>query len=371
MIIVRKSPERRMAKGVGRFLTAQDEKDPHKGYSFLIFPDYNGYYPAMFTYQIIEVGGTEEPKPVTKYDLNVYDDPFTSMCFVKKPTITVVGRLKERRRVTIPLATVTFYREYLQDSVYNAVVEAKALGFNYFPSGMGSLQLDGVITLSGEFEVSLRPTTGLDGNREWSKAYKFVDGSIDVANSDLGAIMPHVKMAALTAEKERAIEVLIAELRTNGTYLDIFNARLTLRAHGVDDALLNDAEIEAALNGVTFKKDYNPEYFHALKKMQEKGTQILYSDSGFVFRIERRWVWEVPKPSTATYMFDGSKPIAELRALLSKVSRIDILKNRDMQDAIGYLGRAIHPPEDENGQGMSRWLRDVCVGTGVRHEVEM
>lgn len=371
MIIVRKSPERKMANGFGRFMTAQDEIDPHKGYSFLIFPDYNGYYPSIFTYHVVDVSGVSESKAITKYDENIDGDPFVSMAFIKKPTVMVIGRYSEHKSVEIPLATVTFYREYLQDSVYNAVVEAKALGFDYFPSSMGNLQLDGVITLSGKFEVSLRPATGPDGKRDWSKAYKFVDGSIDVANSDLGAIMPHVKAAKLSADKERAIEILISELRMNGTYLDIFNARLTLRAHGMDDALLNDAEIEAALNGVTFKKDYNPEYFHALKNMQEKGTQILYSDSGFIFHIEHRWIWEVPKPSTATYMFDGRKPIAELRAILSRVSRVDILKNLDMQKAIGYLGRAIHPPEDENGGGIARWLRDVCVGTGVRHEVEM
>ena len=367
-IVIHKSGEKQGKRGPYKFVTIQDEDDPSRGYTFLLFPTSFGDYPRLFTYDIIEFSGTLEPKPVTKYDTSLAGACFKTLSFVTSMYWNVAGRYSKAWAVTVPLATVKFYHDYLQDETYNVIVHAKDLGFDYFPSSMGSLQLEGYIKVAGTFSVSLRPVARPDGTKEWKDTYKFIDGTIDASLSDLSALVPHVKEAKVSAERERAIEALLGEIKRDGIYLDIYNARNVLRARGIDDGMFNDAQLEEALNNVTMKPSYNPAFFHELKRAQEKGVGIYYGQDGFVFRINGRWAWEKPEPASATYMFDGRVSIEELRCTLSKVHRVDILENRTLQDAMLFLGRAIHPPDGENGEGMARWLRDVMEGRGVRHE---
>lgn len=365
MIVIRKSPERKFKRGSGRFITGQSPSNPSLGYTFLLFPDYHtGEYPPIFTFNVIDVNAEsfEDAAINPKYDTNLEGVPFGVMSFLSKvdqSNIRIKGRYTERRSVDIPLATVKFYREYFQSDVDNITVDAKTAGFPYFPSSLSSLGLGGFIKVTGDFEVSLRRVALGQGKYEWQRAYKFKEGSIDMENSDLSGLVSLVKNAVNDAERERMIAILIEELRRNGTYLDIFNARSILRQRGFDDAMLADGVIEAALNGVTMKKDYDPQYFHALKSIQEKGTPVFYGDQGFIFRTEGKWVWETPKPNTATYIFNGAVTIADIRSFLSRTSRMEILKNASLQKEMGYKGRAIHPPDEENGEGMSRWMRDI------------
>jgi len=367
--VIRKSPERKFG---GKFVSLQDVDDPFTGYTFLIFPDGEGDYPPIFMYNKVKLDGDASTSQVTKFDINDQGKQFNRLVFYKKSTWRVTGRLVEHRSVDVPLATVKFYHAFLQSEAFRLTLDAKVFGFDYFPLTLNDVQLDGVLKVAGDFEVSLRKVAGVKvagGKAEWEKAYKYVDGTLDISGSDLSVIKPIVSEMLLDSEREAALNALIEEMRVNGTFLDIFNARLYLRNRGMNDEIFNDKELEDALNSAAMHKDYNPAFFHELKNEMERGSSIYYSNDGFLFKIGNRWVWEVPKPNVATYMFKGEIDVNVTRSFLSKVSRAELLKNKSMQDEFGFIGRAIHPPEDENGVGIARWLKDVCRGTGVKHEV--
>lgn len=129
-----------------------------------------------------------------------------------------------------------------------------------------------------------------------------------------------------------------------------------------------DYEYDQILHDLTMHKSYDPEYYQVLKDRHDESTPIYYGKSGFLFRVNGSFVWERPVAGSATYVFEAKFTVKELVAKLEQTEefgKMAIIKNEEVQTALGYKGRAIHPKEkgvvddEEKEKFLKRWTNDV------------
>lgn len=362
-IVIRKSGEKsKMSKNnhpyLCRYVLLQPEDDPTKAYLTTIFPSRaTGYYPPIYTYSLINVDlKIGRDAGVGDQDKNLEGEFYQSVTWANinnMDNIQVEGYLTQEKAVSFGLDRCHFEYQFLACDDLQLKIAASDLGFDHFPLGLNKVELTGLVSITGQFEYRLRPVyNDQTRKKDFITAYIYKEGSVDISRSELSSLSEIVAGVDTANNLEAAIKE-IRQLLTSGVYLEVERVRHILDAHG-----LPDESPTKILESVTFKPNYEPIFFHELRRVQDSGFKIYYSDDGFMFHIKGNWAWEVPEYGTATYIFKDQN-LTELTAMLGEVNRKDILMNTEVSQRLKFRRRAIHPADLEDDRGLQRWLLDV------------
>lgn len=337
-----------------RYLTCEAPDDPYTAYKLSIYPTRMGEWPDIFVFSTILVPYTDinAGQLNSKFDIKLDGAPFIKAVWIngfKQQDIKVVGRYSTLKTIELDLAKCNFYTDHVSDADGQVSLSADELGFKWFPPIFKKGVLEGTIKITGEFEMRLQKV-----NSEWVRVSKYKIGSINLAESDLSILRQIIN----SAERDTAIAKITKAIHDRlaaGTFMSIGDVEEMLK---LSDIIGMDAE--KLLYGATFKKDYEPAFFTTLKEIQDQSSQILYSEIGFLFHINRCWVWEVPEYGAATYLFnDKILTQKDLAAVLSTVNKIEIIQSDEVKAVLGFIRRVIHPKDPENDAYFDRWLAEV------------
>jgi hypothetical protein len=128
--------------------------------------------------------------------------------------------------------------------------------------------------------------------------------------------------------------------------------------------------VEDALQGLFWHKDYDTEYFEYIKELS-KGSPAYFSEFGYYFRIENSsgifTVWEVPRRGSSTYVFRGEPN--EVVTKLGDMRKTEIweLKEQQPQAMFFYVGRTNHVEGYEDNY--KDRLKTLLTGKSLKEEV--
>jgi len=107
---------------------------------------------------------------------------------------------------------------------------------------------------------------------------------------------------------------------------------------------------------ITWKPDYDAFYY---KQLCRRARRLYLFRSEYIFDLESTVVVETPQLGHATYLFSKPAGMSEFLAIYRKVTREDILRNRNnVAERLGFLGRLIH------GLKLGAWLKDLKARVG-------
>ena len=337
-----------------RYLTCQDPADPATAYNIAIYKN-GGAWPPVYTYSMITVPKRElRPGKVQAgmWNVNLQGEQFTRSLWVGgfKQHEMMIGSFYSRLETReFPLGDCSFYFDHLECD--DLRIDAKDLGFDYFPSIFKQRVLDGVIKITGVFEWHLK----YDKDK-YVRQGVYKPGTIDVSKSDLGIL----KQVIHDAENDKKMQQLLARIRG-----ELKHGKFVSEEQVSEWCTLLDligVDVRRVMEGETMRKDYEPAFFRALKEKHDSTHPIFYSSDGFVFYINGHWVWELPEYGAATYLFlDAGMKGNDLAALLGGVTRRQILEDDAIQALLHYVRRSIHPKDAENEQYFDRWFDEVCA----------
>lgn len=342
-----------------RYFTCQSADDPLTGYKFELREENGDTLPFfIFSELLVPLKNPSRGRPNPLYDKNAEGEIFQNVYWLSgmKPSdIKATGkRYISEKEISINLRDVVFFNDHLLDKESDVKIPSTDLGFPTFSPVLNSVNLEGVVKIHGTFESRLRPFFDGERKKNFKKCLIYKEGSADLSRSDLSML----ERSVFSVEEEERMKSFLKELREKireGNFLSVEDVEQIARSTGISG-------IDAAdlLEKATFRKNYEPLFFDMLKKSQENGKPVYYSDSGFIFFIKGRWVWEVPEYANATYIFDGQILSAgSLLALLQNAAKNEIYKSKEMKTRAGFIKRVIHPKDVENEEYLNRWFSEI------------
>lgn len=107
---------------------------------------------------------------------------------------------------------------------------------------------------------------------------------------------------------------------------------------------------------ITWKADYDSFYYRQLCK---RAHRLFLFRSEYIFDLEKTVIVEIPRIGHATYLFSRTTSMTNFLALYTKLTRGDILQNRDdAAEKLGFVGRIIH------GVKPQAWLKELKLRLG-------
>lgn len=280
-----------------------------------------------------------------------------------------VGHRRIRVEYEIPLSECTFGNGWVRHNGTGVWLPDTLFDFD-FTYLLNRLQpVEGVISLRAWaiVKMSRDSQTG-----QWEAKQFFDEEAVDAPKSGIEVLnydFEKMRAAFRQLQISDAYERLLAEIhRELQEERRMVSAQRVLELWGqIAQGEELPESAEDILRGATMRPDYQVEYYEALDELKDEDSYVYFGASGFLFTINGKRVWEVPKAGHATYTFDDSLPIDKLAQRLEVTPRLNILQSHELQRVLGYIGRAIHPikPDSESDNGETdearkqRWLNDI------------
>ena len=256
--------------------------------------------------------------------------------------IEKVGQFTVSRDIHLELKDCEFGNGFVRDLNSGVLIPAPE-GVAFDPL-MNNIRdgMTGTIDVTGTFYVHLRKVKD-----NWRDVLIPKEGDLEIVDFDVRNLNELFKQYQIEAAYFEMVSFIRHEL-ARGRFLrekDIVDIARRFKVEVRDPAELLRLE--------TFKKEFRGEFVWYLDEIAEDSW---YGASSFFFRVGDKWVWEVPVPGAATYVFDDSLPIAELSAKAISTSRNVIMAKPEL---LGYVGRVIHPSVNGDGEinpnGVKYW----------------
>ena len=106
--------------------------------------------------------------------------------------------------------------------------------------------------------------------------------------------------------------------------------------------------VEEAVKSITWRKNYDDEYFSYLRDLSKQET-VYFGEDSYFFQIGNYTAQELPRAGSATYVFVGtvSEVVTKLKALyMTRTELWEAKKELPKETMYFYKGRAIHSSEE-------------------------
>ncbi len=153
---------------------------------------------------------------------------------------------------------------------------------------------------------------------------------------------------------DQEYEKLLDSIRKQKGFQSLDEVRKRFREKGHE---LSDEQLKE----IFFHEGYNCECYEVLERLSvdtyvdHKSTVFIVNDNGII-----HYIWEMPSRAAATYVFEDKLSIDELLSKLDRTRRMEIRQNKELQEALGFVGFVIHQ-EPANWEFLLKKLLESSV----------
>lgn len=259
---------------------------------------------------------------------------------------------RHRRKLTVPLRKLDFFRDYAilrdRNRKLEVLIDQQLLPLKWDPTWSRWRHL---ITASAEISADFIRTGKYRKRKgewrliEWETALPSrteVTVPPDLEESILNARRAHCRFGQHFDQIDR-LRQHVEQIPTE---------REELRRICWNQGLPGDFDVVQ----ITWRPDYDPYYYEQLSERAR--TMYLFREE-YIFDLEKAVVVEVPQAGHATYVFAQPARLQEFVWQYAKTTRQDILANRcNIAEKLGFLGRVVH------GKSKAEWLKDLQLRIG-------